>query len=274
MTRVAAAVKARFPEFSSNLVRALVLSSAAALDFERELEADRPADVTDAAFRLTGYGRPSIIRATESNSHRVVLVAEDRIPIDGVHVYEIPVPESFRRSGGKRGVDIALAYDPRTRLRRLDYLSNRMEFHVVRGMSLDEVVASFTRLDPEDQADIEAEGDDEQQDGSGDSVASPPPTLTQLKSRVCKLRPSAPVRSRGANQLGRRVLAHRFDPECHEPMFLVVRNLNRWDDSTSVQPYALAVAMWRTEAQGELYAEMEARLEAVVELAVEVELEH
>lgn len=274
VTRVATAVKARFPEFSSNLVRALVLSSATALEFEEELEADRPSDISDAVLRLTGYGRPNIAQATASSSHRVVLVAEDQIPIDGVHVYELPVPESFRRSGGKRGVDIALAYDPRTRARRLDYLANRMEFHLVRGMSIDEVVASFARLDPDDEADLEADGDVEEQDpGSGNAATTSPPTLTELKSRVCKLRPSTPNRSRGTNQLGRRVFAHRFQSELHEPMHLVVRNMNRWDDPTAAQRYAMAVAMWRTETQDELYAELEARLEAVVEVPVQIQLE-
>lgn len=56
-------------------------------------------------------------------------------------------------------------------------------------------------------------------------------------------------------------------------MYLVVRNTNRWDDSGATQPYALAVAMWRTDAQGELYAELEASLEAIVELPVEIQLE-
>ena len=78
VTRVAAAVKARFPEFSSNLVRPLVMSSATALDFEAELQAGRPSDIADAVLRLSGYGKPNIGRATESTSHRVVLVAETR----------------------------------------------------------------------------------------------------------------------------------------------------------------------------------------------------
>jgi hypothetical protein len=272
VTRVAAAVKARFPEFSSNLVRALVTSSATALDFEAELEGGTPSDIADAVLRLSGYGRPSIGRATESTSHRVVLVAEDEIPIDGVHIYEIPVPDSFRRSGGHRGIDVALAFDPRTRARRLDYLSNRMEFHLVRGMAIDDIVASFARLDPEDETDVEAAGDDEQDSGAAEP-ATTPPTVTELGSRVCKLRPSTAVRSRGANQLGRRVFAQRFDMDRHEPMYLVVRNTNRWDDSGATQPYALAVAMWRTDAQGELYAELEASLEAIVALPVEIQLE-
>ena len=274
VTRVAAAVKAKFPDFSSNLVRALVLVSAAAPDFGRELDAARPADVADAVLRLAGYGRPSIARATESTSHRAVLVAEDKIPIDGVHVYELPVPESFRRSGGQRGIDVALAYDPRTRARRLDYLANRMEFHLVRGMAIDDVVASFARLDPDDDRDLEDQDDDDEGSQSEERAETTgPPTPSQLGARVCRLVPSTPVRSRGANQLGRRTFAHRFDPAQHEPMHLLVRNTNRWDDATDVQPYALAVALWRTETQEELYVELEARLEAVVELPVEIQLE-
>jgi Subtilase family len=282
VTRVAAAVKARFPEFSSNLVRALVLSSAAALHFGPELVADRPGDQQDAVRRLSGYGRPTISRATESTSHRVVLVAEDAIPIDGVHVYELPIPGSFRSPGGQRGVDIALAYDPRTRARRLDYLANHMEFHLVRGLSVDEVVASFARLDPGEDVDLEdAGGDGELEPDSvpgepanqAKDEPTVPPTLSQLGARVRKLIPSTPVRSRGANQVGRTTFSHRFKPDRHEPMHLVVRNINQWDDSTARQPYALAVAMWRTETQAELYAELEAQLEAVVELPIEIELE-
>lgn len=274
VARVAAAVKARFPAFSSNLVRALVLSSAESLGFGSELTAFHPSDVADAVLKLSGYGRPSVARATESTSHRVVLVAEDSIAIDGVHIYELPVPESFRRSGGQRGVDVALAYDPRTRARRLDYLANRMEFQLLRGMSVDEIEDSFARLDPDDDVDIEAFGDDD--DSSGETDGTPgraPPTPSQLGSRVCRLLPSTRTRSAGTNQVGRKTFSHRFDPGRHEPMHLVVRNTNRGDDPTTVQPYALAVVLWRSDTRGELYAELEVRLEAVVELPVQVEIE-
>jgi pimeloyl-ACP methyl ester carboxylesterase len=273
VTRIAAAVKARFPEFSANMVRALVLVSARPTDFGGELSVERESERADAIRRLLGYGRPSIARATESTSHRVVLVAEDAIPIDGVHIYEVPIPGSFFESGGQRGIDIALSYDPRTRARRLDYLSNRMEFHLVRGMTLDEVARVFAQLE-EDVDEVEEEGDgansaevDDESAASG-SV----PTLTGLGSRVCKLIPASAIRSRGANQLARATFGQRLDPDRHEPTFLVVRNVNRWDDSTAKQPYAIAVALWRSEAHGQLYVDLEARLEAVVELPVEIEL--
>ncbi len=56
-------------------------------------------------------------------------------------------------------------------------------------------------------------------------------------------------------------------------MFLVVRNVNRWEDTTAIEPYALTVALWRDEGHQELHAELEAQLEVVIELPVEVELE-
>jgi hypothetical protein len=275
VTRVAAAVKARFPQFSSNLVRSLVLLSARASEFGMELQVDRPSDRVDAVYRLVGFGRPSVERAIASTPHRVVLVTEDSIPVDGIHVYQLPVPGSFRRSGGQRGIDIALAYDPPTRIRRLDYLASGMEFHLVRGISLDEVIASFMREDPE--ADLEESDDPNATGVNEDDIATEvdaePPTLSGLKSHVCRLEPSSRLRSRGANQLGRATFTQRFDPARHEPLHLVIRNVNRWADSTSQQPYALAVAMWRTESQGELYAELAAQLEAVVEVQIEVEAE-
>lgn len=86
-----------------------------------------------------------------------------------------------------------------------------MEFHLVRGMAIDDVVASFARLDSEDETDVEAAGDDEQDSGADDPAATPP-TVTELGCRVCKLRPSTAVRSRGANQLGRRVFAGASTP--------------------------------------------------------------
>jgi hypothetical protein len=278
VTRIAAGVKARFPNFSANQVRALVLASAAPLEFGEEIEASGPAAQQDAVRRLVGYGRPNMARAIESTSHRVVLVAEDEIAVDGVHIYELPIPASFRQSGGQRGIDVALAYNPMSRARRLDYLSSRMEFHVFRGMTIQQVQETVARLEATDEeVDLEALASDEEEgpDVAADEPASksqPPLTISQLGSKVSKLLPASSIRSAGANQLGRKVFSHRFDSD-HVPVHLVVRNTNRWDDETAMQAYALTVVLWRTEAQEELYAELEARLEAVIELPVEIELQ-
>ncbi|MDE0066246.1 MAG: S8 family peptidase [Acidimicrobiaceae bacterium] len=249
VSRVAAAIASRFPDFSAELVRSLVLLSTERVPFTDHLEGGDAARL-DAERALLGFGRPSIARAAESTSHRAILVAEGNIPINGVHIYEIPIPSSFNASGGKRGLDIALSYSPRTRVRRLDYKANRIGFCVVKGLPLNEVSKTFANIDEEEFA-----------------------PLSQLRSRHVRLEPSATTRSRGANQLGRKVFHQRLDPTRDSPMFLVVRNVNRWDDEETEQSYALSLALWRDEDRPELHAELRAQLEAVVEIPVEIEIE-
>ncbi len=259
VSRVAAAVVARFPDFRPELVRALVLLSSDRVDFAENFEG-KPADRARAELSLLGHGRPSIARAIESTSHRTILVANDEIPINGVHVFEIPVASTFFGRGGQRGIDISLAFSPPTRVRRLDYMASKMEFHLVRGLPVEGVVEVFSKIQG---MDLEDASDDD----------DTPPTPSQLGRHIIQLEPSTKARSRGANQLGRKKFGQRLDPDLDTPMFLVVRNVNRWDVEGNFQPYSLAIALWRDEQHAELHSELAAQLEAVIELPVEIEIE-
>jgi hypothetical protein len=277
VTRIAAAVKARHPDFSASLTRALVLLSTQPSNFALHLKGGTTAIRAGATLRLVGFGQPAIARAIESTTHRAVLVAESSIPVNGVHIYELPVPSSFMARGGVRGIEIALAYNPRTRQSRLDYLSNRIEFALFRGIPLSQVIEVVAKVEGDEDVNLEA-GDEE----PGGAASEEPldvagetrtPTLSQLGSKVVRLTPSSRIRSAGANQLGRIEFRSRLNLERDTPMFVVVRDLNRWEDDTATQAYALAVAMWRSAEHGELYAELEAQLEAVAELELEIELD-
>lgn len=279
-TRVAAAVAARFPAFTGELLRALTLlpTESGSTDF---FQAEKNSVKFKAALQLGGFGRPSIARAIESHSHRVILVAESIIDINGVHVYEIPVPASFRQSGGERGIDVSLAFSPRTRLGRLDYMSSAMQGYLTRGLHLDEVIDVFTKLEDEemeelddDDADAAANEQQASSDVAADEDQNPEdqtPTPSGLGRKNIRLRPSTQIRTRGANQLGRAIFKQKWAEE-DRPCYLIIRNVNKWDDPTSTQSYAIAVALWRSEEELELFAELEAQLEAVVEVPVELEL--
>lgn len=56
-------------------------------------------------------------------------------------------------------------------------------------------------------------------------------------------------------------------------MFLVVRNVNRWDDEGTEQSYALSLALWRDDDRPDLHAELRAQLEAVIEVPAEIKIE-
>ena len=129
-------------------------------------------------------------------------------------------------------------------------MASRMEFYVIRGLPLGEVSRIFANLDD-------------------DEVPSP----SDLGAQNLDLQPSTQYRSRGANQLGRKVFHQRLDSSKDTPMFLVVRNTNRWDDEHGEQSYAMAVAVWRDEDKPEVHSELQARLEAVLEVPIEIEIE-
>lgn len=279
-SRVAAAVAARFPEFSGELLRALTLLSTQPID-TGFIQAEKPSIKAQAALQLGGFGRPSIARAIESQPHRAILIAENTIDINGVHVYEIPIPSSFLETGGERGIDVALAFSPRTRLGRLDYMASTMQTYVTRGLPLDELIEVFTKLEDEElerESDevevVEEEGDEDSQAENVEEViatADGIPTPSKLGKHNIKLEPSGQIRSRGANQLGRRTFKQRWQKE-DLPCYLIVRNVNKWDDPTATQSYAAAVALWHSREESRIFAELEALLEAVIEVPVEIEL--
>jgi len=261
VARVAAAVTQQYPPASANLVRALTLLSAAPSAFLGDLMGETPAARRDAVLHLLGYGEPVMEDAIASTPHRAVLVAEGQIPVDGVQIYDLPIPASFFESGGTRGLAVALAFDPETRIRRLDYQASRMEFHVVRGMTAEEVQDAFLATSGEDVQELEEQGDEE---GAADPAS--------LRSHLLTLDPPATMRSRGANQLGRKQFAQRLDQSRHgNSWLLVVKNTNYWATPGTMQQYAVAVAFSRDASHREIYADLEARVR--IPIAVEVEIQ-
>jgi len=282
VSRVAAGVKAQYPGFGPNLVKALVLQ--AADESLPNCLSDTPGIGATGRATLTrslvGYGEPGLGRACFSDSHRVTLVAEDEIEVDAVHLYEVPIPGSFFDSGGKRGITLSLCFDPEVRARRLDYMSSRMRFELVRGIGPDEVVSLFVALDIDDEdaegADAAENVDDEEagEEAVGEEeVAGPRTRLSDLKAKERPpLSPSTTERSAGANQLGRKTFSQLLKREDGESFLLVVKNTRAWATAGAKQPYAVAVTLWRTGDHGEIYTELQAEVEARIEAQAEAEV--
>ena len=252
-----------YPTASANLLRALVLQSAEPTDVP--LDEGTPAATAKLRRRLTGFGGPDVDRAAFSSDFRSVLVAEGAIPLDGVHIYRVPMPSSFFESGGWRRITIGLAYDPPVRVTRLDYLGSRMMFALYKGVDLETVEEAYLRQLAEEAAegasglDMAADEDDEEYD----------PGPKSLGSALVDLQPAARVRSAGTNQWATKKLSHRLSADVGDEMLLVVRNVNGWDATTAEQPYAIAIALEREEGRTPIYAELAARLQVEVEVEVE-----
>lgn len=277
VSRAAAVVKARYPAFGPNLIRALVLQGVRPPRYESDLRAGTEGQRARVVRELVGYGELREVEAAESQDHRVVLYRGAEISANGVHIYRVPIPDSFFLRGGTRSVTVALAFDPPVRGRRLDYMAGRMQFYLLRGLTMADVEARYLRRAEEFQELLDAAAEepedandptdviDEAEDVDGAAERPIPPRARGWN--VVSLRPSSQYRSAGANQLGRVSFAQRLRRDVYGDDFvLVVKHVNRWDALDATQRYAVSVALERDEDSPPLYADLVAKIALRVEL--------
>ncbi|MET9554318.1 S8 family peptidase [Streptomyces sp. NPDC006645] len=252
VARACAVVQDAYPKASSNLIRALVLQSVT--DGNSPLQGAQ--DMTDGVresetLRLTGYGKVSEQRSVLSGDRDTVLFAEEQIALDSVHLYTIPVPDSFLVPGRvERGITISLCYDPPVRARRMDYMGSRMRFELLRGVS------------PEATIDLLL-AEEKQARKARNQLGQRLPTLSSLpgKQRI-PMKPSRTARSAGANQVGKFVWRSglKMFNENSSEFVLAVQNVNRWDSPTSKQPYAVAVRLWVSDDLPPIYTDLRTKI--------------
>ena len=260
VTHVVAGVAERHPQASANLLRALTLQSAVETPFWQELAGGSENDRRERVRALQGYGRARFEEARSSTDHRVVMYGTARIRPDDVQMWEFPVPHSFMRSAADRELVVALAFDPPTRGRRLDYLASTIQFEVLRGID-PAMVDTIYRAATEDELEATPEADDD----------GPPPdepkSVAELGRRRIRLEPGANARRGSANQLARWHFKNRLRPD-EETYLLMVRNVSSWAGEDDLQDYAIAVAWVEDPASDPIYVELEARLRVPIELEI------
>ncbi|MFE5594772.1 S8 family peptidase [Streptomyces sp. NPDC056549] len=260
VARACAVVQDEYPDASANLIRSLVLQSVMGgsspfRDDQKLTDGVRESKL----LQLAGYGEVSEQRSVLSGDRDTVLFAEEQIPLDSVHLYTIPIPESFFIPGRvERGITVSLCYDPPVRARRMDYLASRMQFELLRGVSPD---ATIDLLLAEEKNARKARKE----------LGQPLATLSSLpdKQRI-PMKPSRTARSAGANQVGKFVWRSglkRFNENSSE-FVLAVQNVNRWDTPTRKQAYAVAIRLWVGSNLPPVYADLRTKIRAMKAQAV------
>ncbi len=233
VSNIAARLFGRFPGASSNLIRALIADSA-------RVPLDRPEDLrenpwAESVLRVYGYGRPSFDRAAFSDQSEVLLIAEDEIPVDNFHLYEVPpLPDEFFEQDGDRFLSVTLAYDPPTRHTRGDsYQGVTMECHLFRNILLANVQALFR-----DWRQAPAEDHEEELEERMGNLRS---------SQRVNLQPGVNRRKKGTLQKGTIRIGSRTWHYDGRPMILAVACLQKWAPAdVSSQRYAVVVSLRHT----------------------------
>ncbi|MDP3736390.1 MAG: S8 family peptidase [Hyphomonadaceae bacterium] len=230
----AAQVSKQFPAASANLLRALLVNSAAVPD-EARVRLDPLGE--DRVWDVCGHGLINVEQAAYSDDHRVVSFAEDELQADHFAVFRIPIPDIFRQSTDERKIRVTLAYDPPVRHTRADYQGARMNFRLLRGCDPDLIFEHFRKRS-------QAEG--------------PVPQL--LKKYDCDLKPGSKFRETGPLQSATISFKRNID-QYGDAYYLVVRCASGWAGAEHTQRFAVVVEVLH-RAGVQLYDRMRVRLRA------------
>lgn len=261
VANLAAQLFTKYPDASSNLIRALIVNSAL---LPKEIPPEFHCNSKQSQREKTktiknqlaiyGYGQPELQRAMYSAENYVVL-SEDNISIKvgSFHIYEIPqLPSDFLKKQGTRILSITLAFDPPTRPTRGDsYLGVTMEFDLFKSIDREIVrnayeTATKTSLPDE----------------------SPDNTKTKLKEKhgagiEVTLSPSSTVRKKGTIQRGQVEIFDRSTKYDRGNMTLIVSCNRKWakPDEIEIQRYALVACISHSDPTVDLYNRMKIQIE-------------
>ena len=222
-----------------NLVRA-VLATAAIVPEEAQ---NCLTPVQDhAVVKACGYGRLDEELARESADRRVTLIAHGSVQLDHFVIYEVPIPPEFMDAQGQKRITVGLAFDPPVRRRRQEYLGVHMNFYLIRGKTLEEVINAYRAVGPHEEADAAIQG-------ACNLTFEPPP----------QPRDGGYIRKKSTLQQGVHIFKRRGGRDYGDVYYLVVRAERKWAPAEiETQDYAVAVALQADDPQ--LYSVVEARI--------------
>lgn len=218
-------------EPQANLVRAILASAAQLPSAEHNrIQQERS---EEEIRRVYGYGMLDEDVIFDSADRRVTLIAQGTMSLDTLVVYEVPAPAEFRATPGNKQVTVALAFDPPVRRRRAEYLGVRMDYALIRGKSLDEIVEAYRQLSQDERI-----AGRESPDGIQGAFQAP---------FKCGLEPG-PRALQGSTLQQSRWTFTREGSDYGESWYLVIRAQRTWaPDIFTDQRFAVAVTLQADE---------------------------
>lgn len=238
----------RYPGYTSNTIKALLLASARIPD-------DRPKSLdinvhgastkeAEPIYNVYGFGQPNLAYAGDSDFNNVLLFAENKIKVRGVHYYYLYLPDTFIGMEGEREISVTLVYNPPVRRTRMGYMGTQMEFTLYRNTDIQIIAARSPETVFSESANDEEVEDNE---GSG-------------KIPKIELYPKMTLRSKGIHQKGTRVYKKTPKIDVAKPLVLEVLCRSKWVDNEEFrQDYSVVVTL-RHSARIDLYNQIRERV--------------
>lgn len=254
VANLAARLTYEYPDYSSNLIRALLVHSAKVPSQRPGILADLNGD--DAkVMRVYEYGRPDLERAMRAAANDAMMLQDSTIALDTFQILELPeLPEDFVSRAGKRRIAITLAFDPPTRASRADsYLGVSMEFALWRNVGLDTLRETYRKWDRDEIDELD------------DDAA--PPKLGEIKKHQIELLPKSSRRKTSTVQHAWKDISRSGDFMAGTPLYLVVVCQKKWAPaSIERQRYAVVMSLFHEDESVNLQAQI--RVQAKIRAAV------
>jgi hypothetical protein len=234
-----------YPNSSRNLIKALLISSAkipnvipsAFPKFDSSTSSTNLLKI----LNVYGYGKPNFDEAKQSDDNRVILKHDGKIKLDHVRYFTINLPQEFIDDENDKEISVTLVYDPPIRKTRAEYLGVRMEYHLFRNVSLDEVKEKYNllELDYENENSYsENENSDEENENSGE-VKIP----IELKKYEISLKPGALLRKKSLHQKSWAKMTKRSKFISTHPLVLTLISQKRWNMKNNDMEIPFAVVV-------------------------------
>ncbi|MGD9535015.1 MAG: S8 family peptidase [Candidatus Nitrosocosmicus sp.] len=123
-----AVLSGKFPHYTMNTIKALLLSSA-------EIPQNKPKLIQEQSIEkimnIYGYGRADLQKALFSTDKRVILIYEGKIGINKILCFPILIPKEFNQKGNKQ-ISVTLVYDPPVDVNNSNYLLIGLDFFLIK----------------------------------------------------------------------------------------------------------------------------------------------
>ncbi|BAQ63909.1 putative serine protease [Geminocystis sp. NIES-3709] len=246
VANLAAQLFTKFPDATSNLIRALIADSAQLPQEIPNVFQGTTSKQEQNRLQIYGYGQPNFDRSAYSTKNQVVLLEDNGIiPVGKFRIYEIPaLPDNFLKIKGKRKISVTLAFDPPTRHTRGDsYLGITMEFRLFKNIDKEILQTAFLKAT---------------QDEGTENLTEI--SIKNLKEEHGKnidvnLSPTNKLRKKGTLQKGVITISKNNWKYNKKPLYIVVICNRKWakKDEIDTQRYALVASVTHSKEEVDLY---------------------
>jgi subtilisin family serine protease len=246
VANLAAKLFTKFPDATSNLIRALIADSAQIPPDIPPIFEGKSSKQSEKRLKIYGYGQPDFARAAYSRGHQVLLFLDhETLNLGHYQIYEIPpLPEEFIQTKGTKTLSVTLAFDPPTRHTRGDsYLGITMDFYLFKNIKPDILNQVFF-------------DNGKKLENSEDFMAI---SIGELKKKYgnieIALKPGLSRRKKGTLQKGQYEFSRANWKYDSQPLYLVVACNKKWvnPEEVSSQRYAIVASISHSNESVDLY---------------------